>query len=170
MNPTYKIQLSENQSFYIVVEDDGSYRLDGQPTELDAVRTGPDTWNVLHRNKSYNIRLVSFDKNGKALVLSINDEEIEVKVSTELDELLDQMGMSADTASKMVDVKAPMPGLVLDILVEEGSSVSEGDALIILEAMKMENIIKATGDGVVSKILVSNQDAVEKNQVLIEME
>ncbi|HNM32873.1 MAG TPA: biotin/lipoyl-binding protein, partial [Chitinophagales bacterium] len=66
--------------------------------------------------------------------------------------------------------KAPMPGLVLDILVEAGQAVNKGDNLIILEAMKMENIIKASGSGTVKSIHVQKKDAVEKNQLLIEME
>jgi len=70
----------------------------------------------------------------------------------------------------MDNVKAPMPGLVLDILVEPGQSVQKGDNLLILEAMKMENIIKASGSGVVKNIPVHKKDAVEKNQLLIEME
>ena len=70
----------------------------------------------------------------------------------------------------MDNVKAPMPGLVLDILVEAGQSVNKGDNLLILEAMKMENIIKASGNGVVKNININKKDAVEKNQLLIEME
>ena len=83
---------------------------------------------------------------------------------------LDKMGMSAGADEKMDSVKAPMPGLVLDILVEAGQAVNKGDNLLILEAMKMENIIKASGNGVVKSININKKDAVEKNQLLIEME
>ena len=71
---------------------------------------------------------------------------------------------------KMNEVKAPMPGLVLRVMVNEGDAIQKGDALIVLEAMKMENIIKATGEGVVKKIIVQTKQAVEKNQVLMVME
>ena len=63
-----------------------------------------------------------------------------------------------------------MPGLVLRITVDVGQEVNKGDNLIVLEAMKMENIIKATGTGKVKNILVTEKQAVEKNQLLIEME
>jgi biotin carboxyl carrier protein len=63
-----------------------------------------------------------------------------------------------------------MPGLVISILVEEGQEVQKGDSLLILEAMKMENVIKAAGKGVVKSIKVQQKNAVEKNQILIEME
>ncbi|MCL4145650.1 UNVERIFIED_CONTAM: hypothetical protein GTU68_019273 [Idotea baltica] len=60
-----------------------------------------------------------------------------------------------------------MPGLILDILVEVGQTIQKGDQLMILEAMKMENVLKAPGEGSISSIEVSQGDSVEKNQVLI---
>ena len=72
------------------------------------------------------------------------------------------------SAKKLNHIKAPMPGLVLSILVEEGKEVKKGDALIILEAMKMENILKSPADGIVKKIAVKKGVPVEKNQLLIE--
>ena len=60
-----------------------------------------------------------------------------------------------------------MPGLVLDILVKVGDEVKKGDPLMILEAMKMENILKSASDGVIKKINVEKKQAVEKGQVLI---
>jgi biotin carboxyl carrier protein len=100
----------------------------------------------------------------------VNNNIYDLNLQTELDILLDKMGMSSTGSEKMDHVKAPMPGLVLDILVEKGQSVSKGDNLLVLEAMKMENIIKASGSGTVKDIRVSRKDAVEKNQLLIEME
>jgi biotin carboxyl carrier protein len=67
----------------------------------------------------------------------------------------------------MNEIKAPMPGLILKVLVGAGDTVAKGDNLLVVEAMKMENIIKAPGDGVVSAILTQAGDKVEKNQVLI---
>jgi biotin carboxyl carrier protein len=61
-----------------------------------------------------------------------------------------------------------MPGLVLSVLVSAGQEVKKGDKLLVLEAMKMENIIKAGGDGVVAQIMVNQGQAVDKNQTLIE--
>jgi biotin carboxyl carrier protein len=63
-----------------------------------------------------------------------------------------------------------MPGLVLNVFVEVGQEVQKGDNLLVLEAMKMENIIKATGTGKVKNIVVNQKQAVDKNQLLIEME
>jgi len=77
------------------------------------------------------------------------------------------MGISNLDSAQVNDMKAPMPGLILDILVTPGQEVKKGDQLLILEAMKMENVLKAPGDGTVSSIEVAKGDSVEKGQVLI---
>ena len=71
---------------------------------------------------------------------------------------------------KVNELKAPMPGLVLSIMVQPGDSVVKGDGLMVLEAMKMENIIRTPADGIVKSVDVKKSDAVEKNQVLIKFE
>lgn len=165
----YKIALSEDKELAIGVEASQLF-LDGSPASIDLVKTGKDEWNVIKNNKSYTVQLQAFDAKTKELTLSINGKIYNTKVKDQLDMLLKQMGMSKAGNAVMQDVKAPMPGLVLSIDVAPGDEVAAGDALLILEAMKMENVIKATGSGVVKSVLVKNQDAVEKNQVLIEME
>jgi len=84
--------------------------------------------------------------------------------------LMERMGIEegADATSK--DLRAPMPGKVLEVLVQEGQSVEEGEAMLVLEAMKMENVLRAGAAGVVSVIGVEAGNAVEKEAVLISME
>jgi biotin carboxyl carrier protein len=78
------------------------------------------------------------------------------------------MGLNNGSAGKMNSVKAPMPGLIIDLRVKEGDKVMPGDSLLILEAMKMENMIKASAESIVKSVKVKKGDSVEKNQVLIE--
>ena len=78
--------------------------------------------------------------------------------------------MDTTQSNVVKEIKAPMPGSILNILVEAGQEVKAGDQLLILEAMKMENVIKSPGDGVVAKIHVDEKQSVEKNQVLISFE
>ena len=80
------------------------------------------------------------------------------------------MGIKRTFEAVNTDVKAPMPGKVLSVVVSEGDEVKKGDAIIILEAMKMENVLKAEGDYTIKKVLVNTQESVEKNQILIELE
>ena len=92
-----------------------------------------------------------------------------MKISEPIDLLLSKMGFDAKARNKAEAVKAPMPGMVLRILVEPGQAIKKGDGLIILEAMKMENILKAGADAVVKAIKVTEKTAVEKGTVLIEL-
>jgi biotin carboxyl carrier protein len=145
-------------------------KLDGQPVASDWVKIGDDKYHVLFNNTSYTVELLGKDETGKQLTLVVNGQKQVVQVQDQFDTLLKQLGMDKMVASKVNEVKAPMPGLVLRILVEEDQAVKKGDALLVLEAMKMENIIKAAGEGVIKKIQVSPKVAVDKNQVMMVME
>ena len=81
-----------------------------------------------------------------------------------------RLGLSVGGVQQQNTVKAPMPGLVLQILVEPGQVVQKGDPLLLLEAMKMENVIKAAGHGQVKTVAVEKGAAVDKGQLLLEME
>lgn len=73
-------------------------------------------------------------------------------------------------ASKIESILAPMPGKIVDILVEENAQIKEGEAILILEAMKMQNEINAPISGRIKKVLVKQNDAVLKDDVLIEID
>ncbi len=138
--------------------------------EMDLVVVGDGRFHVLMNNKSYNADLISFDRDEKLFEIRVNGNNYEVKLTDKYDELLQKLGMSSAASHKLNNLKAPMPGLVIDIKVAEGQAIKKGDALLILEAMKMENVLKASGDGMVKKICVKQKDAVEKGQVLVEFE
>ena len=88
-------------------------------------------------------------------------------VKDRFDGLLHDLGMDMQSSAKLDNLKAPMPGLVLEVRVSEGQEVKKNDPIIVLEAMKMENILKAHADGVVKNISVKKGDKVEKNQVMV---
>jgi len=165
----YKVFYKEDKSHEIEL-DNQQIKIDGKPTEIDLVKLLDNKFHILQNHKSYSIEIIHADYNLKRFSIKVNNNIYDLNLQTELDILLDKMGMSATSDEKMDNVKAPMTGLVLDILVEAGQSVNKGDNLLILEAMKMENIIKASGNGVVKNININKKDAVEKNQLLIEME
>ena len=79
------------------------------------------------------------------------------------------MGFSLGTAKKSNEIKAPMPGLILSLNIEESQKVKEGDTLLILEAMKMENTITAPKDGIIKSITVIKGVTVEKGELMIIM-
>lgn len=125
-------------------------------------------YHFLYNNISYNIEVVKLNVEEKILVLKINNQRYTLSIKDKYDELLKNLGLDNLTAKKVSDIKAPMPGMVLNILVKEGDEVKKGDTLLILEAMKMENSLKATADGVIKKIVAVKGTAVEKNQILIQ--
>ncbi len=79
------------------------------------------------------------------------------------------MGFTIGLGKKANDIKAPMPGIILSINVKEGQEVKEGETLLILEAMKMENAIGSPKDGVIKSIFIKSGETVEKGELLIEM-
>jgi biotin carboxyl carrier protein len=94
----------------------------------------------------------------------------EVELSEPMDRLLHDLGMDTESVAKAANIKAPMPGLVLQVLVETGAEITKDEKVMILEAMKMENVIKSPGSGKVKAILVRPGQAVDKNQVLLGLE
>lgn len=137
---------------------------------LDIIEFREGNFHIIHNEKSFMAQVVEVDYSTKHFILMINNERFELYVADKFDLLIKEMGLNYSSGQKVNQVKAPMPGLVLNIEIEAGQSVSKGEALIILEAMKMENVIKSPGDGIVKRIAVSQGDAVEKNALLIEFE
>jgi len=121
-------------------------------------------------DKAYQIHIVNADFLNKKLTLSVNGNTYKVKIDDAFDQQVKKMGLLAVTVQKLNAIKAPMPGLIVSIMVEEGQEISEGTPLLVLSAMKMENIILSQGEGVVKSIKVKKDDAVEKGQLIIEME
>jgi acetyl/propionyl-CoA carboxylase alpha subunit len=145
-----------------------SILLNGQPFTWDVVALGEGCYHVLHHGKSYNAEVVSTDYATKIVVLKINGQRVELQAKDRFDRLLEQMGLSNTAAAKVNELKAPMPGLIVDIRVQPGQAVQKGDPLLVLEAMKMENILKAPADGIVGSVKVELRANVQKGQVLVQ--
>tara|TARA_B110000196_G_C20952925_1_gene570193 strand:+ start:230 stop:703 length:474 start_codon:yes stop_codon:yes gene_type:complete len=115
----------------------------------------------------YDCRLLFHDTAKNTVVIKVNGAKITVELKKEVDFILESFGISGDSAQSINELKAPMPGVVLDIKVSTGDELKKGDPLIILEAMKMENILSAPIDCIVSSIEVKKKETVEKNTLLI---
>ena len=118
--------------------------------------------------KLYKIDNVSYD--GSDIEFSINGNWFTVSVKDEQELLLDRLGFKTGNAVAEGALKSPMPGKILDILVSEGDEVTKGQPVVILEAMKMENELKAAIDGTVSSISVEVGQSLEKNSPILEIE
>ena len=151
---------------------------DGRVTEIDLLSNtqstwttlGPKTWSVLVQGKRFKVECEKGpDENGH-VVVRINGVRSTVRVMDERTQLLEKMGMSVVAGAGSADIHAPMPGKVLQVLVAPGEHVEEGDPLLVLEAMKMENVIKAASSGKVSEVPALVGKAVEKGALLVGFE
>ena len=136
--------------------------------DLDIVSSGSSGFHVIHNGRSVLVSILSSDH--KKMKLSIEGELIEIEIRDNLDLMLDKMGFSSVSLRQVKEIKAPMPGLVLEVSVTEGQEVKENEKVLILEAMKMENSILTSAPAVIKSILVKPGQAVEKGQVLIELD
>lgn len=142
--------------------------LNGTPFAVDRIELDGTHSHVLFNNKSYSVEVVSLDKESKVATIMVNGKKYSVQLKDRFDDLLKSLGMEGSGSAKLKEVKAPMPGLVLNILVEDGQAVEKDTPLLILEAMKMENVIKSPAAGTVKRVAAIKGQAVEKSALLIE--
>ncbi len=164
-----KVKVNNSQTF-MAENKNGQMFLNDTILEANWQKLSEQKYHLIYKDVSYNIELLQTNDSAKELTILVNGIKHQVSLSNQYDELLKKLGMDKLAGNKVNDVKAPMPGMVLRLHVKEGDAIKKGDALLVLEAMKMENVIKAVGDGIVQKINVSEKAAVEKNQVLIVMD
>ncbi|MEZ4807979.1 MAG: biotin/lipoyl-containing protein [Flavobacteriales bacterium] len=133
---------------------------------LDLVRTGPSTFNLIRNGRSHSVLLLKEDRENNTVRLRIGGSTYTVRLQDEQSRMMKTLGL--DKAERKVrEIKAPMPGMVLNILVAPGDMVKKNDPILVLEAMKMENMIKAPGDAVVATLHAEKGKAVEKGQLLV---
>jgi biotin carboxyl carrier protein len=164
----YKIIIGD-KTLNIEIEDH-KVKVDGKTVDTDLSQLGPHKYHLLHNFKSYNLEVVSHNTKSGEMSIKVNNRLVKVVVKTALDELLSKMGLSNNNATVTKDIGAPMPGLILDVVVNEGDEVEKGDKLLVLEAMKMENIIKSPGSGKIKSIVVKKGDTVNSGEALIHFE
>ncbi len=122
---------------------------------------------IVWKKKKYMLDVI--EKNQNRYTVMINGVwhsfTVETPISLKRRRFLEEQGDSSSTVS----IEAPMPGKIIDILVEEGAEVKEGDPILILEAMKMQNEITSHVTGVVQAISVKKNESVMKDDVLLEI-
>lgn len=163
------MKVTVNVEFYHELEINGhEVTIDNKVIDFDYFPIKSRHSNVIYNHKSFNVELIEENRVDKTFALKVNGTIYHVQIKDKYDELLKQLGFENAQAGKVAELKAPMPGLVLKILVEQDQVVSKGENLLILEAMKMENMIKSPADGIIKRLLVTTGDKIEKNTVLIE--
>lgn len=120
--------------------------------------------------KTFHGEILDEQTESNYLKLKLNHRVFEVRKKGSLDELISAMGLDVPKVRKLKELQAPMPGRIVNIAVEVGQELQVGDDILSLEAMKMENVLKAEGIGTVKTILVQKDKVVDKGAVLIEFE
>ncbi len=161
MNKNFKVKVNNTIDFEVSKD---------AISNMDALQVSEGKYHILQGSKSYKAEITEANFNKKSYQVKVNNNNYSVNISSELDSLIKDMGFAIGTTKQVNSIKAPMPGLILEINVEVGQEVNEDDPLLILEAMKMENSITSPGVGVIKSISAKKGDAVEKNQLLIEFE
>jgi biotin carboxyl carrier protein len=141
-----------------------------QSESLDVIQQKNSYYHILHNSRVFRAELAQSDFDKKQYTVIVNSNTYQIKIKNPLDRFIEEIGYSMGSAKKLNLIHAPMPGIIIGIKVQEGDKVKEGDTLLILEAMKMENAINSSKDAVIKSIHAKTGDSVEKNKLLIELE
>jgi len=156
----YNIHVDE-QSFPVKTADLSS---------LDLHQNSTTKFHLLKDNKAFNVEIIASNMLEKKMTIAVNGNSYNIKIDDQYDTMVTKMGLFEETEAISNDIKAPMPGYIVDIMVAAGDVIEEGTPLFVLSAMKMENIILSAGKGVIKSIEVKVDDSVDKGQLIIEME
>ena len=166
----FKVITEEGKEYQVEASSDQHFTLNGQEKQFDLRELKAGKFHIISGNKSYNLELINENPETKEMTIRVNGNYYQLKVEDRFDLLLHQLGMDDLASAGITALKAPMPGLVLSIEAGVGQAVKKDDPLLVLEAMKMENVLKAPGDLTIKSIGIEQGQAVEKNQLLLEFE
>lgn len=138
----------------------------GKSIAYDIEPLGQGRFSLIKDNKSYMIHLV---RKNEAYHVHIQGSHFAVRVEDERTRQVREMVKSSQSGPAELVIKAPIPGLVVKVNADEGQSVAKGEAILVLEAMKMENIIKSSCDCRVKKVSVKEKQAVQQGQELMRL-
>ena len=157
------VTIINNREYEVEIEKDGSIRLNGELRHVDFSALGPSLYSVITEDISHEV-VIDELHNGMYDVL-MSGRMYEAKV---LDERMLLMARRHGTlGSGTGEINSPMPGLIVAVQVVEGDQVEQGQTVVILESMKMQNELKAPISGTVTSVLVRTGSTVEKNAALL---
>jgi len=165
-----KYQIQFNDKSLSAEKKETSVLINDQLFDFELISQAKDSITLIIGHKVFKIDLISKGDDGKSIMAAVNGKVAEFSIKSELDLLLEKMGRGSIGSKSAKKIKAPMPGLVVRLLVQAGDLVEKGQVLLNFEAMKMENQLKSPGAGTVKLISVQPGDKIEKGQILIEME
>jgi len=163
----YTVKTEDKEWKINVDASDGKVVVDSTEYDFNLENVTDKYKKITLNGNTYDILFEGFDKTLKTVTLRVNGERKVYSVKDRSDELLKKFGIQSFPVPKVNELKSPMPGLVVQVLVKEGDVLAKGDAIVILEAMKMENVLKAPAEVTIKSIHCEAGKAVEKNSVLV---
>lgn len=159
-----------DKKYRLRIQEEAVEMVASEVKNLDVQSLSEKRFHLIFEDNSYDIELLETDFINRKYDIRINGNRYEVGIETLLDQLILDMGLSLGSNSVAHEIYAPMPGIILEVHVAEGDSVSEGDYVCVLEAMKMENALTAPRDGVIKSVFIKKGETVDKGKLLIEFE
>jgi biotin carboxyl carrier protein len=139
-------------------------------SNLEITEISPHEYRILHKGKNYFFQLPVNGIHKNEIYLISNKKRKRVVIQDLIQQTVNSLGFKSNHSNVNKTLNAPMPGMVMNILITEGQKIQKGDHLITLEAMKMENVLKAPHDGIIKTIHIKTSEKVEKNQLLLSFE
>jgi len=164
--PTMHLQVRLGDRSFDLDREGNDFVLDGELLDARFERLGPNCGLLILDGQ---VHVITFEQEGEHIQVTTGGIRQDAVVKDEMALLMEQFGFEGEDSAAGREVHAPMPGLVLQVLVKPGQSVEEGQGLVVLEAMKMENELRAPLSGRVAAVHVAPGDAVGKNALLIEL-
>jgi len=153
---------------YLVHLNEQTIQLTSEQLEhASLIKSSSNQYQLRINNAHYNAEILEVNLQQGTVILKTDRKKRIFRISTPLDQLINELGFNAKNTLHDDALVAPMPGLVLEVKVAVGQSILKGDPLLTLEAMKMENILRSQHDGIIHEIKTTRGDKVEKNQPLI---
>ena len=160
-------KVNDTHDFFIEKIKD-RFIVNGEKTDLGIVQLDDTNYHIIYNDKSFMVTITQHDIQNKRFEVKVNEHTYHVEHQDENDLLLEKMGIQKGSVKTTDELRAPMPGLIVDICVKEGQKVASGEPLIVLKAMKMENVLKSPHEGIIKKLLVMKNQKIEKDAVILQ--
>src|SRR5512145_1544385 len=154
-----------DKTFEIDIQGDGTLLVNGEKREVDFRALGPGFYSIIMNNLSY--ELVIEERGGSDIEVFMQGRMYDATVMDERAQLMAARAALLMADNGEVNIKAPMPGLVVATPVAAGQPIKSGQTIIILESMKMQNELKAPRDGILQTVNVEPGQTVEQGKVLV---
>ncbi len=162
------ITTIDEQPHTIEIDDNAQLSVDGQSVGYDfQPSSDPTLYSLLIGNKSYELR-ISPEEEG--YIVQLEGDHLDVQVEDERTHRLAGVRGKLASGTGEINIKAPMPGVVIDLLIQNGEEVKEGQTLLILESMKMHNEFKAPRDAIVKDVRVAAGDNLNQKALMVVLE